>query len=186
MMLKNRLTALVAVAAIAVPALALAASKYSKVDGKGSHIDIGCKAVGLSFTAKAGEGNIKVEDDGTVIKVTLVDGNKLKTENDGRDKHMREKIFAKVKSSTVVLTVTHADLDAGLKSGNVKASLKFADKPTKSVTIKNASLSNGVAKGTISTKRSELGVPEACFIESVGPCVKDELEVDAAIHVKTE
>ena len=185
MMLKNRLTALVTVAAIAVPALALAASKYSKADGD-SYVHVGCKAVGLSFTAKANPSNIKVEDDGTVIKVTLVDGNKLKTDNDGRDKHMREKIFAKVKSPTVVLTVTHADLDAGLKSGNVKASLKFADKPTKSVTIKDAKLANGIATGKISTKRSELGVPEACFIDGVGPCVKDELEVDASIHVKTE
>ena len=184
-MLKNRLTALVAVAAIAVPALALAASKYSKVDSKDNFISIGCKAIGVTFAAKADSSNIKVEDDGTVIKVTIPDGSKLKTDNDGRDDHMKKKIFTGSDKS-IVLTVTHADLDSGLKSGNVKASLKFSDKPAKPVTITEAKLDKGVATGNISTKRSVLGVPEACFAPVVGPCVKDELEVKASIKVKAE
>lgn len=182
-MLKNRLTALAAIAAIAVPALALAASKYRKADHKDNVIKITGKAPGVSFDAIADSSNIKIDDDGTVIKVSI-DGTKLKTGMDLRDDHMRKQVFAKGK--TVLLTVTHADLDAGLKTHKVKGTLQFSDKPAKAITINNVSLADGVVTGKISTKRSELGVPEACMPPVNVPCVKDELEVDATIHVKAE
>ena len=181
MMLKNRLTALAAVAAIAIPALAFAAAKYSKVDHTDNAVKILGKAPGVSFTAVAGSDNIKIDDDGTVIKVSI-DGTKLKTGMDLRDEHMRKQVFGKGK--TIVLTVTHADLDAGLKSHKVKGTLKFSDKPEKAITIKDVSLKDGVVTGKISTTRSELGIPEACMPPVNVPCVKEELEVDATIHVK--
>jgi polyisoprenoid-binding protein YceI len=187
MMLKNRLTAFAAVAAIAVPALAFAAAKYSKApdviaEKKFSSIAIVGTAPGVSFTATADSNNINVDDDGTVIKVSI-DGTKLKTGMGLRDEHMRKQVFGKGK--TVVLTVTHADLDAGLKSHKVKGTLKFSDKPAKPITITDVSLSGGVVKGKISTSRSELGIPEACMPPVNVPCVKDPLEVDATILIKT-
>lgn len=184
MMLKNRLTALVAVAAVAVPAIALAAAKYSKAPDTKDHasfVNILGTAPGVSFTAKADSSNIKVEDDGTVIKVSI-DGTKLQTGMKLRDDHMKSQVFAKGK--TVVLSVTHADLDAGLKSGSVKGTLKFSNKEAKPIVIKGASLSGGVVKGKISTSRSALGIPEACMPPVNVPCVKDPLEVDASINIK--
>ena len=180
MMLKNRLTALVAVAAIAVPAVVYAAGKFSKVSGKGSVVNITGHAPAVNFTAVASDDAITVEDDGTTIKVSI-NGHKMKTGSDLRDEHMRGQVFAKGK--TVALSVTHADLDAGLKSGKVKGSLKFSDKPPASITIEGVTLKDGVVKGKFATKRSALQIPEACMPPIKAPCTKDELEVEATIYV---
>lgn len=181
MKLKNRLTTLVAVAAIAVPALAFAAAKYSKADGKGSVVNIKGFAPGVSFVAVAKDNGINVKDDGTTITVS-VDGHKLKTGMDLRDEHMRKQLFAN--GHTIALSVTHADLEAGLKSHKVKGSLKFSDKPATSVTVEGVSLKDGAVTGHFKTTRSALKIPEACMPPVNVPCVKDDLEVDATIYVK--
>jgi hypothetical protein len=181
MMLKNRLTALVAVAAIAVPAVVYAAGKFSKVADAKNHISITGHAPAVNFVAKASDNAITVEDDGTNIKVSI-DGHKLKTDSDLRDKHMKEQVFAKGK--TVALTVTHADLDAGLPKGEVKGMLKFSDKPSIPIVIKGAKLSNGVVEGNFATTRKALGVPEACVPIIKTPCTTEPLEVVASFKVK--
>lgn len=181
MMLKNRLTALVAVAAIAVPAVVYAAGKFSKVaDGK-NYIHIKGTAPAVKFTAIASDDAITVEDDGTNIKVSI-NGHLLKTGSEKRDTHMKEQVFAKGK--TVALTVTHADLDAGLPKGEVKGTLKFSDKPSIPIVIKGAKLSNGVVEGNFETRRDKLGIPEACVPIIKTPCVDQELKVEASFKVK--
>lgn len=180
MMLKNRLTALIAVVALAVPTVVYARGKFSK-KGSDSVVTVAATAPGVSFNAVGKNDAITIEDDGTTIKV-LVDGHKLKTDSDLRDKHMKKQVFGKGK--TIALTVTHADLDAGLaKGGNVKGSLKFSDKPAINITIDGASVKDGVVKGHFKVTRSQLGIPEAC-LEPVGiPCVHEGLEVNATLKV---
>jgi hypothetical protein len=180
MMLKNRLTALVAVAAIAVPAVVFAAGKFSKVSGKGSVIKITGHAPAVQFDAIASDNAITVDDDGTTIKVSI-NGHLLKTGSDLRDTHMKEQVFAKGK--TVVLSVTHADLDAGLPKGKVKGTLKFSDKPSASIVINEAKVSGGVVTGKFSTTRDALQIPEACVPKVKFPCTTQPLEVDATIYV---
>ena len=179
MKLKNRLTALVAVAAIAVPAVVYAHGKFSKKGGSDSVVSVKGFAPGISFDAVAKDNAISIDDDGSTIKVSI-DGHKMSTDSELRDKHMKKQVFGKGK--TIVLSVTHADLDA-MKGGKVKGSLKFSDKPAASVTIEGVSIKDGVVKGNFKTTRSALQIPEACM-EPVGiPCVKDELEVTATLKV---
>ena len=178
MMLKNRLTALIAVAALAVPTVVYAHGKFSK---KGSDSVVSVKAFAplISFDAVAKDNAITIDDDGATIKVSI-DGHKMSTDSELRDKHMKKQVFGKGK--TIVLSVTHADL-AAAKGGEVKGTLKFSDKPSIPITIKGVSVKDGTVTGNFKTTRTALQIPEACM-EPIGkPCVEDKLEVTATLKV---
>lgn len=187
MMLKNRLTALIAAASIAIPALAYAGGKYSKSAGSTVKIYGTASDGKVSWDTTAGDDAITLNDDGNVIKV-LLNGHKLKSNSSMRDDHMREHVFKvgkKGEKKTIELAVTHEALDKGLPSGKVDGTVKFSDGPAVPVTITKVKSSKGVFHGELSVNATKLGVEKVC-IKVINVCVDDTLKIVADISTASK
>ena len=184
MNLKNRTTALIAVAALAVPVLAYAGGKYKSKDSS------------VTVRGTAHPGNIKwdlaaknavtVEDDGTTIKLKL-DGHKLDSSIPGRKDHTMKYVFhvgeTGKEKKTVEIAVTHEALDKAIadKASSVAATAKFSSGPVTPVKIEKLSVSGDTAKGVINVSRKALGVSEEICIPLLKICVDDPLTIEAEI-----
>jgi polyisoprenoid-binding protein YceI len=201
MNLKNRIIALAAVAAIALPALAIA--KHNKKDGKDKDgKDLTSMAFfkadltgGAGIEGKTADVDISDDDNNFVVNVNM---KRINTGMGLRNEHMQTK-FLKGKVNAV-LTVKKADIK-GKKGGEVDGKLKLNDKERDvkvSYKVDNADgdrlkvtanirdpKASGGAKGINYT---DFGWKEMCFPES-GPlkvCVKPDVKVNGTIYVSKE
>ena len=181
MNLKNRIIALVAATAIAVPAVAIA--KHTMKGDGDKHVPM------AFFTAKLNAGggidgktaDISLSDDDNNI-VVKVDLGRINTGMKLRNEHFQTK-FLKGKKNAV-LTVKKADVK-GKKSGEVTAKLKLNDKE-KDVTVKFSKEEDGdrlKVTGSTNTKYTDFGWEKMCYL---GVCVEEGVKVSADMWVSKE
>jgi len=181
MNLKNRIIALVAATAIAVPAIAIA--KYTKRGDNDKRVAM------AFFKAKLNAGggidgktaDIDIDDDDKDIKFK-VNLDRVNTGMKLRNEHFQSK-FLKGKTKAV-LTVKKSDIK-GKKDGSVPAKLKLNDKE-KDVTVKYSKEDDGdrlKVTGSTSIKYTDFGWEKMCYL---GVCVEENVEVSASIWVSKD
>lgn len=181
MNLKNRIIALVAAAAIAVPAIAIA--KHQKRGDDKERIAM------AFFKAKLNAGggidgktaDIDIDDDDNKIKFK-VDLGRVNTGMKLRNEHFQTK-FLKGKQKAV-LTINKGDVK-GKKGGEVPAKLKLNDKE-KDVTVKWSKDDDGdriKIKGSTNIKYTDFGWEKMCYL---GVCVEEGVEVSAVMWVSKD
>jgi hypothetical protein len=192
MNLKNRIVAIVTAAAIAVPAVALAA-KYGKDKDKNADSKVEIKASAgdfkIKFTSKVNGDSIFVTENGgnTIVKI---DAWNLKTGFGDRDKHQKDLIFKDASRRYVEVIVPTDKIDPGIKDGKIDAVIKFNGKEVKK-TITGVKMKDGFVSGSFATTTKELGLGKVCkaidlkilkFDEAV--CVDEPLSISGSIGVK--
>ncbi|HKY37476.1 MAG TPA: hypothetical protein VJN18_16150 [Polyangiaceae bacterium] len=185
MNLKKRTTALIAMAALAVPVVAYAGGKYKSI--KESEVTVRGKAtpgpIPWDLSAKNA---VTIVDDGTTIKLKL-DGHKLDSMIPGRQGHTMKYVFHKGETGkekrTIEVAVTHEALNKALasKASTVKATAQFSNGPVVPIDITGLSVSSETAKGVIKVSREKLGITEKICIETLKICVEDQLTIEAEI-----
>jgi polyisoprenoid-binding protein YceI len=181
MNLKNRIIALVAATAIAIPAVAIA--KHTKRGDNDKRVAM------AFFKAKLNAGggidgktaDIDIDDDDNNIKFK-VDLGRVNTGMKLRNEHFQSK-FLKGKTKAT-LTVKKSDVK-GKKSGEVPAKLKLNDKE-KDVTVKFSREDDEdrlKVTGSTNIKYTDFGWEKMCYL---GVCVEEGVEVSAAIWVSKD
>jgi hypothetical protein len=184
MNLKNRTTALIAVAALAVPVLAYAGGKYKSAKDSSVTVRGTAHPGNIKWDLKADKA-VTIDDDGTTIKLKL-DGHKLDSGIPGRRGHTMEHVFFQgVKGKekrTIEVAVTHEALDKAIaaKASSVAATARLSNGPVVPIKIEQLSVSGDKAKGVINVSRKALGIDEIC-IKLLKICVDDPLTVEASI-----
>jgi hypothetical protein len=192
MNLKNRIVAILTVAALAVPTVALAA-KYGKQKDKDKDSKVEIKASAASkaikFTSAVDGKSIFITEGGddTVVKI---DAWNLKTGFGDRDKHQKDLVFKDDARRYVEVIVKTAKIEQGLKDGKIAAKIKFNGK-TVDKTITDFKMDGDFVKGGFSTTLDELGLGEVCKVIDLkilkldkAACVDKDLHISAKIAVK--
>ena len=180
MNLKNRIIALVAVTAVAIPAIAVA--KHSMKGDSDKHVPM------AFFTAKLNAGggidgktaDISLQDDDSNI-VVKVDLGRVNTGMKLRNEHFQSK-FLKGKTEAR-LTVKKADVKG--KSGDVSGKLKLngQEKDVKIHYTKEEDGDRLKVTGSTNIKYTDFGWEKMCYL---GVCVEEGVKVSADMWVSKE
>lgn len=200
MNLKNRIIAMTAAAAIALPAIAIAGKppKFSPNKNNEAEVtfDVKLKPAG-SFTGRTTDVSVSEDGDNYTVKVML---GRVNTQQDGRNKHFQTKLVCqsagkedeagfedkckKVSRETKLIVPKSAVAD--IKKGSSFTGKMMINGKTNDVTVKVDDITDGadnrrIVSASTTIQYQSFGYKEVC---NLGICVANDIKIKAKLPIE--